>query len=470
MKSQLRISIIIVILILLSMLAVNLSAAQPTANELSSNITSSTADNPWRSEYVHQQLDPPINVGSFASLAFQSWDDRPYISYYNQLPIGGMYIADPYHGAHTRNCGTDDNWYCRPITDYSGDVGQYSSIDLWGESVEETHKIGISYFDATNQDLKVAIYTCTGNNYACSWDIDKVYYSNFDFISVGLFTSIKFDSNGTPRIVFYYDDDMGPNALMYTYPVASDGNCGYGDAAGLWECETIDNGEGIGQYASIDMSWDDQMYVAYYDAGAGNLKLAHYAGFGNCGHNNEWQCDVIDGADGSDVGMYASLKAPQSAGGAIRIAYYDKTNGQLKFYNSGLGIRMVVDDMGNSTSPMGISMDIDKDSLAVIAYKQITSDWSPPALRIARPYLAYADGLYGDCGDKVGGNYYWRCTTLDNGSQYTEEADYVSLAVNSQGLVSIAYTEVDVSEYAMSLKFINQLFIYPTFLPLITKP
>jgi hypothetical protein len=303
----------------------------------------------------------------------------------------------------------------------------------------------------------------------CGFEHHIISNLDYDYLSIA-YTSFKFFSNGTPAIAYYISNSLGNDSLMYAYFVGSGGNCGEEGYAGKWQCDTIQSGSGMGQYASLDISWDDQAYIAYYFESSGNLKLAYYAGIGNCGPSNQWQCNTLDGTDGTDVGMYASLKAPQSAGGVIRIVYYDKTNGHLKFYNSGFGTPMVVDDMGASLSPRGISMDIDPDGLAVIAYQQIESDFSPPALRISRPYLAYDDGNFGNCGDVPPGYLfqYWRCNTLDNGSQYTDEADYVALSVDSNGLVSIAYTEEDNYSLSTSLKFIYQ--ITQTFLPFLTKP
>ncbi len=38
---------------------------------------------------------------------------------------------------------------------------------------------------------------------------------------------------------------------------------------------------------------------------------------------------------------------------------------------------------------------------------------------------------------------YWQCDTLDNVGEYTDEANYVSLAVKPNGLAMIAYGKDD---------------------------
>ena len=74
--------------------------------------------------------------------------------------------------------------------DSTGDVGAWSSIAM--DSNELMH---ISYYDATNKDLKYALYN------GSSWDI-----STHDSLGdVGWETSIEVDSNDLPH-TSYYDD------------------------------------------------------------------------------------------------------------------------------------------------------------------------------------------------------------------------------------------------------------------------
>ena len=160
---------------------------------------------------------------------------------------------------------------------------------------------------------------------------------------------------------------------------------------------------------------------------------------------------------------------PKFSGDLLRASYYDHDAGQLKYYGSDRGV-MIVDDMGTSTSKMGISMQVDIDGYPVIAYQKIELEFSPPALWIARPYMAYDDGEFGNCGEIPPGMWvqYWRCTPLDTGNQYVSEANYLSLVVDSKGRLAIAYSESDEYDYFMSLKFIEQ-FLYNYFIPIIAK-
>ncbi len=80
MRKYIRFSVLIAFMILLLLVGVNLSAALPTAKELSTNITSHPANNPWRTIIVHQQFAPPLELGLYTSLALRPVDAHPYIS------------------------------------------------------------------------------------------------------------------------------------------------------------------------------------------------------------------------------------------------------------------------------------------------------------------------------------------------------------------------------------------------------
>jgi len=464
MKTNFRIRILIEFLILVSLAGVTLTHAQGNQDSSIPHHISSLANLPWSTQYVQQELYPLQDVGRYVSMALRPLDDLPVISYYDATN-GNLMIAYPVLG-HSGNCGSYNNWMCLPLDGDLGDadVGKYASIDLWGETAD-SWKLGISYYDATAQGLKAIVWTCSYAN--CNPHIIEIATPVSPSSYHGLSTSIKFNSAGVPTIAYYSEYTLSSDWLMYAYPVDSGGNCGGGDDAYLWQCDGIDYGDRVGQFASLDISWDDIPYIAYYDAGSGDLKYAYHASPSNCGVNNDWICSTINFE--GDVGLYTSLKAPQSSGDLLRIAYYDKTDGQLKYYDSAWNV-VVVDDMSNSLEPMGVSLTIDNNGYPIIAYQQISSEFSPPALQIARPYLAFNDGSFGNCGNIPPGyqHLYWRCNTLDNGGQYTEEADFASIVIDSRGLVGIAYSEYDSDLNVMSLKFIYQ-HLLRTFMPITNR-
>ncbi len=460
MKPHIRFIVITLVIVLGLIMGVNLTPAQGYSGSTIIVQASIPSHFPWSSQYVQRQLNLPLDTAGYISAAISSFNDYFLISYYDTTHHS-LIAATPIAN-HAGNCGTDLNWMCVPIDGGIGlDAGMYSSVDIWGTSLDYW-KMGFSYYDVTHRALKAAIYTCYLG--ACSWDKVTVSAPDVPEKSNGLYTSFKFNSAGTPSIAYFDINTTYMNSsLEYAYQVTSGGDCGAGEAVGLWECKDVDFLSGEGRYASLDFSYDDQPYIAFYDAHEGDLKVAYHSAINMCEFG--WTCPTLDGMDGSDVGYFTSLVAPQSAGDVIRIAYHDKTNGKLKYYASDWG-PVVVDDMGTSISPMGISMAMDKEGYPIIAYQQISSEFSPPELRIARPNSVYGDEEYGNCGDPPPGYLfqYWRCNTLDNASQYTAEANYAALIINSRGMLAIAYSEYDSYYNATSLKFTYQTLI-KTFLP-----
>ncbi len=465
------------LLLLISLVGVNLSQAQPPSQPGSSDQASfAEANLPWRTEYVQQELDPPRHVGEYVSLALRPIDNYPAMSYFDATNYALMLaIAAPNHAG---NCGTDNNWLCAPLDDPpSAEVGLYTSLDFWAAS-PASWKMGISYFDYTNRSLKAVLWNCS--YLTCNRTDLTISAAKTINETIGADNSLKYNSAGVPAISYEYLNTSGVDSVRLAYPVTAGGNCGEGPAAGLWQCDIVDTGDGTGSYSTLDFSWDDTPYVAYYTGFTGQLEYAYAVppGEGNCGTENDWQCSIIDGGSGIRVGIYNSLVAPQSPGDNIRVAYFDHTNYSLKFAypfiggNCGGGILQCekIDEMGGSSQPQGISLALDNNGVPVIAYQKIAPDL-PPVLRLARPYFVYGDGAYGNCGDVPPGqsHLYWRCDTLDPAGQTTSEANFVSLAVDTHGLVRVAYTEYDGLTFTMSLKTAYQTYMH-TYLPFLSKP
>jgi hypothetical protein len=267
--------------------------------------------------------------------------------------------------------------------------------------------------------------------------------------------------------------------------VTSGGNCGEDTEAGLWQCDTVDSGDSLfGQFASLDVDYSDVPYIAYYDGDNGNLKYGYYAGIGTC--SSGWECSTIDSI--GDVGQYASFKTRRSSTDVLHVAYYDKTNGKLKYATSGWAAGncgsgnswycMNVDTIGSDMTQVGISLDLDADGDPIIAYQDASEELGPSVLNIARPapvYVNPGDIGIGNCGDPecpgAGCLFsYFQCNTLDNaaygyGNVYL--ADFTAVAVGPSGLATIAYYEVDDYYSEQSLKVAYQQ--YQLFLPLLRK-
>lgn len=260
---------------------------------------------------------------------------------------------------------------------------------------------------------------------------------------------MKFNADGEPLIAYYISSSLFDDEVGYAYRVTSGGNCGEGDAAGLWECETVDSGPNMGKYTSLDFNEDAGVFIAYYDGEADDLKYAYYAGIGNCGSGNTWYCTTLDGTDGSDVGKFISLHAPDSADDELQFAYYDTTHGELKYavlveggggnYAAGAFQCDAIESIGTGLVQAGISLAVDGDGVPIIAYMDASEAWEASTLKVAQP--AYPLGLlYGNCGPETPFAT-WQCTAIDSGNPHEDEAAYASIALHPNGLAMIAYSE-----------------------------
>jgi hypothetical protein len=466
MRKHVRYGVFVVFVLLLMLVGVTLAQAQKSVGS-GTNATSPDAGPSWNGQYI-QHVDYPFDVGTYVSLAINPIDNLPQVSYYDAYNGNLMYAH--YIPSGNGNCGTSNHWYCEAI-DEAGDVGTATSIDIWKVDVD-SYKVGISYHDVTNAALKYISWTC--NPLTCTIKNDITVSSpDFNWLYMGVDTSMKLGPDGSPIIAYYQENTIGDDSLRIASYVGSGGNCGEGSAAGTWQCDMIGLGEGFGQHVSLDLTYDGTPYIAFYDAYYGDLRVAYYLGFSSndCYDENGWECPLID--PNYDVGDYASITAQHVVGDQqFRIAYYDKDNHKLKYYDPEWGI-LTVEEMDPNSSISGISMDVDSHGYPSIAYEKISALDAPATLSIARSYLVYNDGNFGNCGDTPPGYLfpYWRCSVLDNAGQYLTEAEYVSMEISPSGSPQIAYSEYysyDIGDHATSLKFISERF--QLFMPLLLKP
>ena len=415
--------------------------------------------NPWESIYVQRQADPVWDVGRYVSLALRPFDDSPVIAYYDYTN-GDLMVAIPV-GADNGNCGTDNAWSCNPVDGASSNVGSYTSMDIWGDSAD-LWKLGISYRSGTDDRIKVYILTCVQGTCTPT-------YSTLDFSLYGARSSFKFKSNGDAALVYF------TTRLYYAYQTskteikfdALEPTISWSDGPIFSYFPSFNDS------FSLDFNYEDEPFISYHmwDTDEGGKYFGYAIPYQDpyhfCDPDTNWNCYKVTTFE--DAGQYASIAAPKSENDPVRIAYIEETYNHLYYYESGWGSFMV-DELGESIASRGISLQIDNDGYPVIAYQKIESDFSPPALWIARPYMVYDDGAFGNCGSIPPGmtDLYWRCTPLDTGNQYVSEAEYLSLVVNSKGLLAIAYSEMDEYDYYMSVKYIYQYF-YKNLLPLTMK-
>jgi hypothetical protein len=394
--------------------------------------------------------DETIDVGQYVSVAIDPRNDRPYISYYDATN-GDLRVAK--HVESGGNCGPGDSWSCETV-DSAGDVGKFSSIAIYTGTYPFTWKVGVSYYDADAYALKYAQYTWSQPLLAHKW-ITYTIHSGSMVNKYGLYTSLKFDPTGTPHISYHRSAPPSPSndALAYAHRVGSGGNCGPGSD---WECGVVDSGSGVGRYTSLSLYGSGSPEIAYYDSGNDRLKRAIHCGGSGAGcnpDNDEWICNVIDTAGGK----YTSADR-DSKGHRLHIAYYDEINGELESaqYWGSTG------NCGPGDSWWCSRID--------------TIGTSPDAMGISLtiedqydfPLYAYQD-IPGDPNTaalKVAG--YNELGIIDPGGNCTDEAKFVSVDASPSGLIVIAYYESDICSSTGRLKVAHYPF-HEIFLPLLLR-
>lgn len=363
--------------------------------------------------------------GQHNALALDPGGGSPHISYYDATN-GNLRLVDYVGTGGT--CGPNHDWRCGDVKS-TDDVGQYSSVAIWQGSV---WKVGISYYNATSASLEYAEFIKAGD---WTWTFTVVDAGNAAFsLRDGLYSSLKFDAAGNPHIAYYTRNPLGADALKYAHYVGgSAGNCT--DTA--WECSTIQSGEGVGLHAALDLDDTDRPHIAYYDTTNNLLRYAHYvASGGNCGPGNAWQCDTIESvvAPNSSDHLIA-LRAV--SGTDVRIAYsaVDSATPTLKYASSTPGAC----GPGNSWKCILIASNVEGLALAAtsnmtrIAYHNVSTG----RLMLARPTLL---GELGSCGPTIGPVRTWKCSILDDGDGGARDVGaFPSIALKSDGLAIIAY-------------------------------
>lgn len=398
--------------------------------------------------YADSQANAPYNleaiasitggdVGKHVSIAFNENTGRPYISYYDETNQD-LRLIYPHDTAG--NCGPNNEWYCE-APDTAGDVGQYSSIDYFVDSGSGAVKIGIAYHDATNDVLKVAIWSTSP---LPGWTVSTVDDGEGSFFDIGHGASLKFDSNGSAHIAYGLSRSIigvTQRLVSLASPVTNGGNCGGGAAAGKWQCDRAL----LGRSPSLDLTSADLPVIAVYSSG--DLAL--------CGKvSGTWSCATVDLNAGSAV----SLAIDQL--GLPHIGYYDDLDGELKYAtwvgtNGNCGLNGgtyeyqcdIIDSIGDSQSLVGLSVDVDPDGYPVIAYQDDSDPMGFSVLNVARPALAHGATI-GNCGPIVNLYHRWQCETIDDATQgggagHLYEAEYAAVGIDPDGAAYIAYYEED---------------------------
>ena len=330
--------------------------------------------------------------------------------------------------------------------DTTGDVGSYSSITIGADGLGL-----ISYYDGTNQDLKVlhcGNLSCSSENTISSVD------TNGD---VGGFTSITIGEDGLGLIIYksftnnylkaLHCGNLLCNSSNTISIIDTTGNVGEGativigaDGLGLISYLNITNMDlevlhcgnlycssgntisnvdtvgNVGGFSSITIGADGLGLVSYYDFSNGDLKVLH------CGNLSCTAGNTINSVDTSgNVGQYTSITI--GVDGLGLISYHDEENGYLKtlhcgtlLCNSGNTIN-IVDAAGHEGEASQIT--IGSDGLGLISYHDITNK----SLKILH------------CGDRscLFGN------TISNIDTDPNESGGIAITIGVDGMGLVAY-------------------------------
>jgi len=413
--------------------------------------TTSPASAPWFIETV----DSTGDIGRHASVAVDPGSGMTFISYHDRDEGGTLNLAR-YLGSGG-DCGPDNAWNCQ-LLDSFGSPGEYNAIATYpsGDGV----KIIVSYYNSVLGALKYVDGYAEGSDF--SWSVHTIDSGDPPGgILAGLHTSVKFDSAGVPHIAYQrYGISSIEEEQWYAYWVGNGtGNCGEVSVADDWQCGAIHSDEGVGMHASLDLDGDDDPSIAYYDSIRGHPWVAQYIGAGgNCGPSNDWYCRKVHRPT-LDIGQYVSLYVEDS--GLPHIAYHNVTNGSLEYAEwvgsggncgfNGASLQWQwqcdeIDDTGTSLTSMGVAIAGDEAGYPIVVYQDGSEDLAPAALKMARPHVALDPNVVPNCGPQ---DLFltWRCDIIDGGGSYADEAGSASLFVNSAGLATIAYHELDTYAY-----------------------
>ena len=191
-------------------------------------------------------VDSDGTVGQFTSIAIGD-NGYPVISYEDTSSWPGIRLK-------VAACTTADCTGTPTITtvDSTGGVGRYSSIAIGDNGYPV-----ISYYDMTNDDLKVVACTttdCTGTPAITTVD------STGD---VGLETSIAIGDNGYP-VISYYDSTNEDLKVVA---------CTTADCTGTPTIMTVDSTGNVGRYPSIAIDDNGHAVIAYLHSTLNDLKL-----------------------------------------------------------------------------------------------------------------------------------------------------------------------------------------------------
>jgi preprotein translocase subunit Sec61beta len=277
------------------------------------------------------------NVGMFSSVATGS-DGIVVISYLDsdsntqkiigvsaprQIGIAYYDVANNSlkfaNGSSTWNAAVTD-WAAQTVSATGSNNGQYTNV-VYDESASRVH---VSYFSTSSVG--------TLNHVTGTWDnISQEYQWSSPAVIVDGSPTLKYstltlDSDGRPHVVFRQG-----GKIKHAWGLWS-------AATNSWSWPTMFVEEiqsGVGNNGGVDMVTGaaNSLHISFYDGYNSSditpvtLKYAS-ASYNSASDSWAWQVESVDGSSSLDVGEYSAITIDES--GAVFIAYYDATNGNLK--------------------------------------------------------------------------------------------------------------------------------------------
>jgi hypothetical protein len=272
------------------------------------------------------------------------------------------------------------SWVIQTV-DSAGDVGINTSI-----ATDSNNKVHISYYDATNDDLKYA------TNASGSWVTETVDNAAY----AGWFTSIATDSNNNVHISYLFM----PTYLKYAT-----------NASGSWVTETVDYAQTVpepsSEYTSIAIDPYNKVHISYYDVGY----LKYATGY----PSGPWDIQTVDSVGG--MGTSIAIDSYNK----VHISYYD-FGGDLKYAT------------GYPSGPWDIQT-VDS-SVYVLLYFYSIVNTSVATDSNNKVHISYYDATNGNLKYATNASGSWVIQTVDSAG---DVGGYTSIATDSNNKVHISY-------------------------------
>ncbi|MFH1467791.1 MAG: hypothetical protein ABIO70_25625 [Pseudomonadota bacterium] len=262
---------------------------------------------------------PDRDRGQWTSMGVLA-DGTPVASYFDRSE-DGLGVAF----GHIRPGGT--SWTYEEVDGFkdadgldTGDRGTYTSLVVGPDDV-----VWVAYYDIGNKSLRYARRQFTMRadpmpTPAYEWEVGVADTGGGARPDAGRWASMALDPAGNP-VIAHYDAGKGQLRVVrwadgaFGSPVVIEGEeKPAGDTGG--EATPAD----VGTYADLAIAPDGTEYIAFYDAAWSRLLLA-------VGGASGYTVSTVD--EEGEVGQWPSIHVGEA--GAVRIAYHDMGNQDLKF-------------------------------------------------------------------------------------------------------------------------------------------